>query len=1355
MKKILGLDLGTASIGWAFIHEAESDDTVSQIIKTGVRIIHYGDNMSTKDASGKVSGSKEPLKDFEKGMGISMNAGRTQSRSMRRSLQRYKLRRAHLLNLLLKSGIIQKLDDLGENGNGTTFETYKLRASAAENEVSLVALARILIMINKKRGYKSNRKAKTQDEGKAIDSMEIAKEMHDEDLTPGQYVHQWIKQGKSGIPSFYRSDLENEFRKVWEFQKTFYPEILTASFLEKMKGKEKKESANLWSYNTGKERAENPKGREEIKQWKYALRSSSLNEQKSLEELGALFVDLNGEISNSSGYLGAISDRSKVLYFEKITVGQYLERQVKASPHARLKKQVFYRQDYMDEFERIWETQKQFHSVLTNELKKEIRDTVIFYQRRLKSAKHLVVNCEFEKHHKAIPKSSPLFQESRMLQSLNKLTIKQGGQTLTLDADLRAKLLDELVLVDQLKAETIKKRFGAKDWEIKNDEKIEGNRTLSKIFYAYVEILGNEGYDLSEIKSFKELKSEVITHFEHLGIQTEIVRFDEIGLDKDYAHHPAYEFWHLLYSTEDDDRLIEKLQSKYGFTKQAAQLLADITFEPDYGRLSSKALRKILPFLRNGLMYDKACTAAGYNHSSAATSSENAARKLVDKLELVERNTLRNPIVEKILNQLVHLVNAILEHPQMGRPDEIRIELSRELKNSADQRKSMTDGIKKATAENERVAKVLKDEFGMMRPNKNSILRYRLWEDAGKISIYSGQPIQASDIFGNKYDIDHIIPQAKLFDDSYGNKVLCEKEWNLDKGDRTAFDFLSQKLNEESFNAYEARVNRLEKEGKIKRGKAAKLLTPLDKVPQDFVERQLKETQYIVKKAKEILLSAVRDVNITIGQISERLRRDWELVDVLQELNWDKYQALNLIEVIEGENGKRTRRIKDWTKRNDHRHHAMDAITVAFTKRAYVQYLNGLSARGDGEKGYELRGIEQKYLGRDEKNKLRFKAPMHNFREEAKKHLAGLLISFSNRNKVSTWNKHKIKTKNGVVHQNVLTPRGQLHNETIYGSIKRYETNYVAVGAKMNVEMASTIASKNEREAILKRLSEFENDPKKAFAGKNSLAKNPIYLSDGTTKISEKVKVVKIENQYTIRKEVGPDLVIEKVIDAGVKRKLQERLALYGNDAKKAFTNLQENPIWLNEKAGIAIHRVKITGISNAQSLHTKSDHKGNKILDPQRNEIPTSFVSTSNNHHGAIYQAKETGAWYEEMVSFFEATQRMNNGEKPIRPFSAKGDPLVLTLQRNDYFLFPGEDFNPKTIDLHDPMKREAISKHLFRVQKMASGDYTFRHHLETSVDTNKELFGLAYKRLTSMSSLQAIKKLRVNRLGEIELHQ
>src|SRR5690606_14023919 len=123
---------------------------------------------------------------------------------------------------------------------------------------------------------------------------------------------------------------------------------------------------------------------------------------------------------------------------------------------------------------------------------------------------------------------------------------------------------------------------------------------------------------------------------------------------------------------------------------------------------------------------------------------------------------------------------------------------------------------------------------------------------------------------------------------------------------------------------------------------------------------------------------------------------------------------------------------------------------------------------------------------------------------------------------------------------------------------------------------------KSYREALLLRLAEYGNDPKKAFTGKNSLELNPIFLDKlHTVKLPSRVKLVEMETVYTIRKEISPDLKVDKVIDPHIRKKLIERLKENDGDAKKAFSNLEQNPIWLNEEKGISIKRVTIRGVSN------------------------------------------------------------------------------------------------------------------------------------------------------------------------------
>ena len=583
-----------------------------------------------------------------------------------------------------------------------------------------------------------------------------------------------------------------------------------------------------------------------------------------------------------------------------------------------------------------------------------------------------------------------------------------------------------------------------------------------------------------------------------------------------------------------------------------------------------------------------------------------------------------------------------------------------------------------------------------------------------------------------------------------------------EKGNKTGIDAIVEKYSKGSddYNRYIANTEKLFNKGKglISRAKYNKFIMTGKEIPEGFIERDLRNSQYIAKKAKQMLEEVVRTVNTTTGTITNRLREDWQLVNVMQELNWDKYNKLGLTHYEKNKDGKNIPKITDWTKRNDHRHHAMDALAVAFTSYSHVQYLNNLSARKDNqhEKYHSVYGIEQKYLEQAENGKLLFKPPipLTQFREEAKEHLENILISFKAKNKVVTRNKNKtkIKGKDQFKTKVELTPRGQLHKETVYGRRDRYETKDEKVGPKFDLLKIRTVANQKEREALLSRLAEFGGDPKKAFGGKNAPAKNPVFIDTEKTKeLPEKVKLVTIGNLYTIRKPIAPDLKIDKVIDTKVKEILWQRLQNYGNDPKLAFSNLEENPIWFNREKGICIKNVSITGVSNTEPLHAKKDHNGEFLLSKDGKKQAVDFVSTGNNHHVAVFLDTK-GKFQEQIVSFYEVVHRVNAGLSLIdKTFMQKdGWNFLFTLKQNEYFVFPSLDFDPEEIDLLNPENSKLISPHLYRIQKITSKDYFFRHHLETSVDNKKELMGISYKRI-GPSGLKGIHKVRINHLGKI----
>lgn len=1366
MKKILGLDLGTTSVGWAMVTMAENKDEKSAILGCGSRVVPI--SVDEKD-------------NFEKGKASTTNADRTLKRGMRRNLQRRKQRRDNLIDILKQEGWIDDYSALTETGKGSTYETLKLRAKAAAEEISLAELARVLLSINKKRGYKSSRKTDSTEDGQLIDGMQIAKDLFESGITPAEYLQKALEDGKPARFDFYRSDLEQEYDRIWSVQSEYYPDILTDDFKKQLSNQGRAGTNKIFLGKFHIFSADN-KGKDRRLQ-SISWRVEAISKKLEPDVLAYVISDLRGEISNSSGYLGAISDRSKELYFKGETVGQYLYRSLIEDRSFSTKNKVFYRQDYIDEFNKIWEVQAKFHAGLTPILKKRLSDNIIFFQRPLKSQKGLISFCEFESHpikvmvdgkekvkitgSRVAPRSSLLFQEFKIWQVLNNLGFvdRESGDFRPLSIEEKESLAKELSIHDKLKQSDVLRLFGKNSRRVKlNYDIIEGNVTLSSLFAKYLEIVNGSGhgeYDLSKMK-YDDVMTLVKDVFDVLGCKSDIFSFDPSLPKEQYEQQPLFELWHLLYSYEGDnspngdESLINKISSISGLEKEWAKVISKVSFKDDYSSLSHKAISRILPYLKQGLKYDEACQKAGYNHSHSLSKEDLENKVLVQELDILPKGELRNPVVEKILNQMINVVNAAAK--VYGKPDEIHVELARELKQSAKERERSTNDILSFSKRNEEITKILQSQFGIPNVRKADIIRYRLYDelkDNGYKTLYSNKYISPSILFSKEIDIEHIIPQALMFDDSFANKTLEFRDINIEKGRKTANDYVKEKYGDKGYEEYRLRIDDLANRGIISERKRKYLLMSENEIPGGFIERDLRNSQYIAKKSREILQQYVKEVLPTTGEVTARLREEWQLVDVLKELNFDKYAKVGKTYVEEYSDGRRVPKIQGWTKRNDHRHHAMDAITIAFTRKEHINILNNLNAKSNKES--EFYGLYQNNTVMDGTKRI-FTPPMplDDLRRECKRSIDSTLVSIKAKNKVVTRNVNKIKTANGEIHKIELTPRGALHKEQVYGKRKQYETFEVSVGAKMTEDVIANVASKRIREALLKRLHEFGGDSKKAFTGKNSIEKNPVFIDDDhTSAVPGKVKCVRFKTVFSIRKTVAPDLSVDKVIDTKAREKIKERISECGGNVREALSNLDQNPIWLDDDMTIPIKRVTIAENFDLSAIHDKRDNKGKIILDTDGNTIPNDFVNLRNNHHVALYK-DEKGTIQEVVVPMFEALNRINLGLPIVdKTFNkSNGWSFLFSLKVNEMFIFPDDakGFYPDEIDLMNPAYAAIISPHLFRVQKLSSKYYVFRHHLETSVsDEDKALRDITWKRITNIQVMDHVVKVRIDHLGHI----
>lgn len=1140
-------------------------------------------------------------------------------------------------------------------------------------------------------------------------------------------------------------------------------------------------------------------GLEPLKLW--GIRAKAVSEKISLPELGRVLYHLNqkrgykssrGEANmdkKDTEYVTEVKNRYQELKEAGLTIGQRFYKELEQDINYRMKSQVYPREAYEEEFDVIIKNQKNYYpEILTDEFVKKLRNEIIYYQRNLKSQKGLVGVCEFEGFWskrkdgsdvfagpKVAPRSSPIFQYSKIWESINTISIKNKfGEIYQIPSDKKHEIFEYLDDNERLTATELFKILGIKKgdgWYYNKqlERGIQGNLTKA----AIKKVIGNQLNLISFKLHIDELPDNVYLYNRETGevLKEEIKRL----ITNDIQKEPLYDLWHTIYSIKEQDECKKALQKKFDLNEHAADALAFIDFSRGgFGNKSAKAMRKIIPYLKEGYVYSDACTLAGYNHSGSLTKDENLKRILVEKIPILSKNSLRQPVVEKILNQMINLVNAIID--EYGKPDEIRIELARELKQSKDERNETFRALNKRERENELIRKRLENEYGIRATRKN-VIKWRLFHEiSGEDSklnascIYCGQPFGISDALkGNSVDVEHIIPKALLFDDSQSNKTLSHRHCNEAKKDQTAFDFMKQK-GERELSAYIERVDKIFKDRLIGKAKRDKLLMPKDKIPKDFIQRQLRETQYISRKSKEILEQVCHHVWSTSGSVTEYLRRLWGWNDVLMNLQLPKYRDLGLTEWKEWEsgNGRKHKQevIKDWTKRNDHRHHAVDALVVACTRQGFIQRINNLSSQGIKAQMYaDVEAVNMEFresLSLLDKY-LITQRPFTTLQVEEK--TSEILVSFKPGKKVATLGRRKIRVKGKpkIVQSGIIVPRGSLSEESVYGCILMLQRDYntgevVKHPLKYVFNNPHLIFKPYIKKLVEGRLKIFEGDAKLAL---KSLKEDPIYLD----------KEQSVELQYASC--YAPEYVIKYpleglkvkdlkyIVDKKVRDIIGKRLDEFNGKEKEAFSE----PLWFDKEKTKRIRSVRcFTGLASVEAVKLNDEGE------------PIGFVKPGNNHHIAFYE-DETGKVIEHVCTFWHAVERRKNGlpaviKDPANIWTkilhlkdslhasflgklpADGLKFKESMQQNEMFVLGLEkDVVEQAINNND---KRLLSQYLYRVQKLAASEYVFRHHLETQLNNSKEdALSKKFFRLQSMSALQNLNpvKLRFNYIGLIDM--
>ncbi|MCY4052892.1 MAG: type II CRISPR RNA-guided endonuclease Cas9 [Hyphomicrobiales bacterium] len=590
-----------------------------------------------------------------------------------------------------------------------------------------------------------------------------------------------------------------------------------------------------------------------------------------------------------------------------ITLGAFLHDQrekgvsVRFRPHPSEKNKNqnawdFYpsRSMYEEEFEKLWEEQHKHHPKLLHEDARRKIHHHIFWQRDLKPVKP--GRCTFEKDEERAPKALPLNQEFRIRQEIANLKIQysdgRAGELLT--PEQREKIFTKLQRQKTMSFDSIRKQL-----------------KLEK----------EDGFNLEDEKRTKLLGDETGTRLA-----------DKKSFDKawwDFPPEKQNEIVNKLLKEEDEEELLRVAREKWGLSDTAAEALANTKLPDGFGALSEKALEKIVPHLREGKNYAEAAEAAGYHHSQlddgeilgelpyygiplerhvgfGSGDSEDSDEKRYGRIA--------NPTVHIGLNQLRQVINALIR--LYGPPEEVVIELARELKQSKEKRKEIQSEQSQNQKKNEKRREELQKLFAGDEPG-DGLLRIRLWEELGEGThdrhcIYTGKQISIQKLFSPEVEIEHILPFKRTLDNSFANKTVSFRKANREKGNHSPYEAFHTKPE------WDAMLRRAENLPPNKKWRfAADAMERFD-AEEGFLERQLVETQYLSRAAKEYLgkICNPNKIYAIPGRLTAMLRGKWGLNSLLDTSD-------------------------NFKNRDDHRHHAIDAFVVAVTSRSLLQRIAG------------------------------------------------------------------------------------------------------------------------------------------------------------------------------------------------------------------------------------------------------------------------------------------------------------------------------------------------------------------------------------------------------------------------------
>ncbi|MCL2828834.1 MAG: type II CRISPR RNA-guided endonuclease Cas9 [Oscillospiraceae bacterium] len=657
----------------------------------------------------------------------------------------------------------------------------------------------------------------------------------------------------------------------------------------------------------------------------YAIRKDALDRLITNEELARILIHMaqrRGFQSNRKGastkedgvLLKAVSENKAEMEKNNYrTVGEMLYLDVRYDAHKRNKGENYLntvsRGMIEQEVREIFAHQRVFgNAMCTPELEEEYL-AILLAQRSFeegpgplatgkvnpyaKGIAGMVGFCTFEPTEHRAPKASYSFERFDLLQKINHIRLEADGKTVPLTKEQRLKLISLAHNVEKPTFQRIRKEL-----ELPDGVRFNSIRKYEKDLDA-----AEKKEKLNCLNAYHAMRKALDKVSKNRILALSTAERNEIG--KIFS----------LYKSEE--RLREEAAQASIEKLDMDALLEHMNSFSKFGRLSVKALDKIVPFLEHGLNYNEACEKAGYNFKGHA-SGETKAKISLSHLAAECEHTITSPVAKRAISQCAKVINAIIREMGGIGPVYINIELAREVSRSHKDRTDMDKGMRENATQNEQLKNELLETDGRLNPTGLDIVKLKLWKQQDGVCPYSGERIFRDRLFDHGYaDIDHIVPYSTSFDDSYKNKILVKSNENRQKGNKLPLQYLSGAKRDTFilWTTHQATLPAAKKRLLLKEE-----LTEADK--EGFKERNLQDTKTISAFLYRYLSDYLRfspfatdkkrHVTAVNGAVTSMLRSRWGLSKV---------------------------------RADGDMHHALDAAVIACTTQGMIQKLSGYYTR--------------------------------------------------------------------------------------------------------------------------------------------------------------------------------------------------------------------------------------------------------------------------------------------------------------------------------------------------------------------------------------------------------------------------